>query len=121
MKQYLVFALVFVTVLVLISGHPVEDQKVTLEDAEAQPGIDDGTGIRAARHFGGGFRRGGFCWRRWWWWHEEEEEVVTDEVVMVAIQAEATAEVASEEVVHPPRRQLQPVPVGDVNNYNFLN
>jgi len=61
MKQYLVFALVFVTVLVLISGHPVEDQKVTLEDAEAQPGIDDGTGIRAARHFGGGFRRGGFC------------------------------------------------------------
>nr|XP_016928062.1 keratin, type I cytoskeletal 10 [Drosophila suzukii] len=61
MKQYLVFALVFVTVLVLISGHPVEDQKVTLEDAEAQPGIDDGTGIRTARHFGGGFRRGGFC------------------------------------------------------------
>ncbi|XP_016928062.3 uncharacterized protein Listericin [Drosophila suzukii] len=61
MKQYLVFALVFVTVLVLISGHPVEDQKVTLEDAEAQPGLDDGTGIRAARHFGGGFRRGGFC------------------------------------------------------------
>jgi len=39
MRQYLVFALVFVTVLVLISGHPVEDQKVTLEDAEAQPGV----------------------------------------------------------------------------------
>ncbi|XP_037714748.1 glycine-rich RNA-binding protein 10 [Drosophila subpulchrella] len=61
MRQYLVFALVFVTVLVLISGHPLEDQKVTLEDAEAQPGIDDGSGIRAVRHFGGGFRRGGFC------------------------------------------------------------
>ncbi|KAH8348678.1 hypothetical protein KR084_009739 [Drosophila pseudotakahashii] len=63
MKQYVVFALVFVTILVLISGHPLEDPKVTLEDAEAQPGVDDGTGIRAARHFGGGFRRGGggFC------------------------------------------------------------
>ncbi|XP_017069479.1 glycine-rich RNA-binding protein 1 [Drosophila eugracilis] len=61
MKQFLVFALVLVAMLVLISGHPVEDQKITLEDAEAQPGVDDGTGIRAARHFGGGFRRGGFC------------------------------------------------------------
>ncbi|XP_016946695.1 uncharacterized protein LOC108022343 [Drosophila biarmipes] len=61
MKQYLVFALVFATILVLIGGHPLEDQRATLEDAEAQPGIDDGAGIRAARHFGGGFRRGGFC------------------------------------------------------------
>ncbi|XP_017038784.1 glycine-rich cell wall structural protein [Drosophila ficusphila] len=73
MKQYLVFALVFVAILALTSGHPAEDQKVTLEDAEVQPGIDEESGIRAARHFGfgrrfggggccggGGFRPGGF-------------------------------------------------------------
>ncbi|XP_017124427.1 glycine-rich RNA-binding protein 2 [Drosophila elegans] len=67
MKQYLLFAVVFVAILVLSRGHPLEDQQVTLEDAEVQPGIDDGTGVRAARHFGGGFGGfggrggGGFC------------------------------------------------------------
>nr|AAM29619.1 RH62530p [Drosophila melanogaster] len=61
MKQYLVLALVFAAILAKISGHPLEEQKITLEDAEAQPGIDDGTGVRAARHFGGGFGRGGYC------------------------------------------------------------
>nr|CAL85512.1 CG9080 protein [Drosophila simulans]CAL85515.1 CG9080 protein [Drosophila simulans] len=60
MKQYLVLALVFAAILAMISAHPLEEQKITLEDAEAQPGIDDGTGIRAARHFGG-YRRGGYC------------------------------------------------------------
>ncbi|EDW90030.1 glycine-rich RNA-binding, abscisic acid-inducible protein [Drosophila yakuba] len=62
-----VFVLIISALLVIISGHPVEEQKVTLEDAAAQPGIDDGTGVRAVRHFGGGgfggggYGRGGFC------------------------------------------------------------
>ncbi|SPP74571.1 glycine-rich cell wall structural protein [Drosophila guanche] len=69
MKQVLLLALVATLALALVYGHPLEDpeQRLTLEDADAQPVNDEGAGVRAARHFGGGFGGfggrggGGFC------------------------------------------------------------
>ncbi|XP_033253766.1 glycine-rich cell wall structural protein [Drosophila miranda] len=67
MKQFLLIALVGALALALVYSHPLEEQRLTLEDADAQPVNDEGAGIRAARHFGGGFGGfggrggGGFC------------------------------------------------------------
>ncbi|KAH8253038.1 hypothetical protein KR032_003254 [Drosophila birchii] len=62
MKLFVLIVVVFGAILALTNAHPVqEDQhQLTLEDAETQPGTDDGAGVRAARHFGWG-RRGGCC------------------------------------------------------------
>ncbi|KAH8336776.1 uncharacterized protein Listericin [Drosophila kikkawai] len=64
MKLFVLIVVVFAAILALAIAHPVQEEphQLTLEDAEAQPGTDEGAGVRAARHFGGGWGRGrGIC------------------------------------------------------------
>ncbi|KAH8290375.1 hypothetical protein KR054_002372 [Drosophila jambulina] len=65
MKLFVLIVVVFAALVALTSAHPVQEEQhqLTLEDADAQPGTDEGTAVRAARHFGGGWGRrgGGFC------------------------------------------------------------